>query len=62
MQPFFTALVKQDRSVWIGWIEVVPGVNCQGETRVELLETLRITLAEAVDLMPHPLALRSRFF
>lgn len=34
---------------WIGWIEEVPGVNCQEATRDELLETLQITLQEALD-------------
>jgi len=34
---------------WIGWIEEVPGVNGQERTREELLETLRITLKEALE-------------
>ncbi|MGH9936136.1 MAG: type II toxin-antitoxin system HicB family antitoxin, partial [Blastocatellia bacterium] len=34
---------------WIGWIEEVPGVNCQETTRDELLESLRITLGEALE-------------
>lgn len=46
----FTAVVKQDAGWWIGWIEEVPGVNCQERTRDELLETLKLTLAEAIDL------------
>jgi hypothetical protein len=37
---------------WIGWIEEVPGVNCQERTREEMLETLRITLAEMVEGAP----------
>ena len=45
----YTAVVKQDGDWWIGWIEEVPGVNCQEATREELLESLRITLAEALD-------------
>ena len=49
MQPMFTAVVKQDGDSWIGWIEEVPGVNCQEATREELLKTLRITLAEALE-------------
>jgi hypothetical protein len=28
----------------------VPGVNCQERTRAELLETLRITLEEVLEL------------
>ena len=45
----FTAIVKQSGDWWIGWIEEVPGVNCQERTRDELLETLKITLREAID-------------
>ncbi|MBS3933830.1 MAG: hypothetical protein KGZ35_05680 [Truepera sp.] len=49
MKQTFTAVVKQEGNSWIGWIEEVPGVNCQEATREELLETLRITLAEALE-------------
>jgi predicted RNase H-like HicB family nuclease len=45
----YTAVVKQDGDWWIGWIEELPGVNCQEATRDELLESLRITLNEALD-------------
>jgi predicted RNase H-like HicB family nuclease len=44
----FTAIIKQSGPWWIGWVEEVPGVNCQEGTREELLESLRITLAEAL--------------
>jgi predicted RNase H-like HicB family nuclease len=44
----YTAIVKRAGDCWIGWIEEVPGVNCQEPTREELLKTLRITLAEAL--------------
>ena len=49
MRYTFTAVVKQEGDCWIGWIEEVPGVNCQEATREELLETLRVTLAEALE-------------
>jgi hypothetical protein len=45
----YTAIVKQAGDWWIGWIEEVPGVNCQEPSRHALLETLRITLQEALD-------------
>jgi hypothetical protein len=45
----YTAVVKQAGAWWSGWIEEVPGINCQERTREELLETLRITLAEALE-------------
>ncbi len=50
MNQTYTAVVKQDGDFWIGWIEEVPGVNCQENTREDLLETLRITLQEALEL------------
>ena len=49
MQNRFTAAVKQDQGWWTGWIQEMPGVNCQERTREELLESLRITLKEALD-------------
>ena len=49
MRGEYTALVKQDGDWWIGWIEEVPGVNCQERTRDELLESLRETLREALQ-------------
>ena len=45
----YKAVIKQDGDWWIGWIEEVPGVNCQEATRDELLETLKITLQEALE-------------
>ena len=45
----YTAVIKQDGDWWLGWIEEIPGVNCQEPTRRELLETLRVTLEEAIE-------------
>ena len=50
MAPAYTAVVKQEGAWWIGWVEEVPGVNCQEATREELLESLRVTLAEAIAM------------
>ena len=50
MNNEYTAVVKQDGEWWIGWIEEVPGVNCQEATREQLIESLRVTLREALDL------------
>ncbi len=44
----FTAIIKQDGAWWIGWIEEVPGVNCQESTREALIESLRAALHEAI--------------
>ena len=46
----YTAIIKQDGDWWTGWIQEVPGVNCQEATRDELLEILRITLGEMLEL------------
>jgi len=46
----YTAIIQQDGGWWIGWISEIPGVNCQETSREELLESLKITLKEALDL------------
>lgn len=43
-------MIKQDAEWWIGWIEEVPGINCQERTREELVDTLKVTLSEAIEL------------
>lgn len=50
MNNEYTAIIKHEEEWWIGWIEEVPGVNCQEATREELIESLRVTLREALDL------------
>ncbi len=46
----YTAIVRKAGDWWIGWVEEVPGVNCQERTRDELMDSLRVTLAEALAL------------
>ncbi len=50
MHRDYTAVVKHEGDCWIGWIEEIPGINCQEPTREELLESLRVTLAEAIEM------------
>ena len=50
MQNIYTAILKKDGKWWIGWVEEIPGVNCQEKSKEELLETLKITLKEAIEL------------
>jgi len=45
----YTAVIKQDGEWWIGWIQEVPGVNCQEKTHSGLLNSLKATLAEAIE-------------
>ena len=50
MKNQYTAVVKEDGEWWVGWIEEIPGVNCQESTKEALLETLKVTLREALEL------------
>ncbi len=45
----FTAVIKKENDWWIGWVEEVPGVNCQERTEKELIESLKVTLKEALE-------------
>jgi predicted RNase H-like HicB family nuclease len=49
MNSAFTAIVKKDGGWWIGWIEEVPGVNAQEETKEKLLVSLKEILREALE-------------
>ncbi len=46
----YTALIRQDKDWWVGWVEEIPGVNCQERSREELVETLQITLRGALAM------------
>ncbi len=46
----YTAVVKADGQWWYGWIEEIPGVNAQEQSREELLVALRECLAEALEM------------
>ena len=54
MSANYTAVVQQDGEWWIGWVEEVPGVNSQGQTRDELLDNLRDALEEALNVNGRP--------
>ena len=45
----YTAIINNIEGWWVGWIEEIPGVNCQEKTKIELLESLKITLKEALE-------------
>jgi predicted RNase H-like HicB family nuclease len=49
MNTEYTAIVKQSGDWWIGWIKEIPGVNCQERTHEKLIESLKITLKEAIE-------------
>lgn len=52
MNTNYTAVIKEEGGWWIGWIEEIPGVNCQEASREGLLETLRVTHREVLDSDP----------
>lgn len=49
MTTTFTAITKKAGDWWIGWIEEVPGVNAQEETKEKLISSLREILSEALE-------------
>jgi predicted RNase H-like HicB family nuclease len=44
-----TAVVQRDGAWWVGWIQEIPGVNSQGESREELMENLQSALQEIIE-------------
>jgi predicted RNase H-like HicB family nuclease len=50
MAATYTAVISQDGPWWLGWVEEVPGVNAQEQSREALLESLRVVLREALEL------------
>lgn len=49
MPNSYNAVIKERGDWWIGWIEEIPGVNCQEKTREELIDSLQVTLCEALE-------------
>ena len=60
MHTDYTAVVKQVGAWWIGWIEALPGVNCQESTHEELVTSLGKTLREAFGIEQTGRPCRSR--
>lgn len=49
MNAEYTVILKQVGDWWIGWVEEVPGVNCQERTKADLLTSLKDVLSEAIE-------------
>ena len=49
----YTAIIQKDGDWWIGWIAEIQGVNCQERTRGKLMDSLRETLCEAIEMNRH---------
>ena len=50
MHGFHFTVISQDGPWWLGWVEEVPGVNAQEQSREALLDSLRVVLREALEL------------
>ncbi|MFO8056765.1 MAG: type II toxin-antitoxin system HicB family antitoxin [bacterium] len=50
MENSYTAVIKEEGDWWIGWVEEIPGVNCQESSREKLVESLQVTLIEALEM------------
>jgi predicted RNase H-like HicB family nuclease len=50
MKNEYTAVVQKDGRLWVGWVEEIPGVDSQGESRDELMINLRSALEEALEM------------
>jgi predicted RNase H-like HicB family nuclease len=50
MNNQYTAVIQSDGAWWIGWLEEIPGVNCQAESRDDLVENLKSALAEMLEM------------
>ena len=46
----YTAIIRRRSDRWIGWVKEVSGVNAQERTREELLVSLRLALADILEL------------
>ena len=46
----YTAIIQRSGDWWTGWVKEVSGVNAQERTREELLVSLRLALADILEL------------
>jgi predicted RNase H-like HicB family nuclease len=47
MKRKYTPVIKEDAGLWIGWIEEIPGVKCQAQTRSELIKNLFFSIGQS---------------
>ena len=50
MKQAYTAVIQQDADWWIGWIQEIPGVNCQERTKDALMVSLKSGLEDILEL------------
>ena len=51
MPKTYTVITQQSGDWWIGWIEEIPGINCQERTRDALLVSLHEALGEMLEII-----------
>ncbi len=50
MKQTYTAVILRDEDWWLGWIQEIPGVNCQERTKNELMVSLKSGLEDILEL------------
>ena len=50
MRQTYTAVIQQDEDWWIGWIQEIPGINCQEQTKDALMVSLKSGLEDILEL------------
>ena len=50
MKQAYTAVILRDEDWWIGWIQEIPGVNCQEQTKDALMVSLKSGLEDILEL------------
>ena len=50
MMQTYTAVIQKSEGWWIGWIQEIPGVNCQERTKDALLVSLKSGLEDILEL------------
>src|SRR3954453_10100600 len=50
MSPEPKMVLQQEGNTWIGWIDNIPGINSQADTREELITNLQSALSEWHEL------------
>ena len=53
MQKKYTAILKQDATTWVGWVEEIPGVNAYASSRKALQESLMALLTQILAFTRH---------
>ena len=50
MTQTYTAMIQQSDGWWIGWVQEIRGINCQEQTKEELLDSLRSAVEDMLEV------------